>query len=68
MMQQNLKILEYDYCILREGYYDVSLKHHSEKLILFLDVDLVNSTYDCIKYLASNVVHLYLAMMLVILM
>ena len=43
---------EYDNCILREGYFDVSLKNHSENIdFLFLDVDLLNSTYDCIKYL-----------------
>ena len=55
---KNLKNFgEYDYCILREGYYDESLKHHSEKIdFLFLDVDLVNSTYDCIKYLWKYIV------------
>lgn len=38
--------------ILREGFFNESLKNHSEKIdLLFLDVDLVESTKDCLKYL-----------------
>lgn len=49
----NLKFYgEYDVCKLRKGYFNKSLIQHKEKIdFLFLDVDLVQSTSDCIKYL-----------------
>ena len=40
---------EYDVCILREGFFKDSMKTHKEKIdFLFLDVDLLESTRDCI--------------------
>lgn len=50
---QNLKLYgEFENCELRKGYFEKSLKNHNEKIdFLFLDVDLVKSTQDCIKYL-----------------
>ena len=40
---------EYDACILREGFFKDSMKTHKEKIdFLFLDVDLLESTKDCI--------------------
>ena len=50
---QNLKNFgEFENCELREGFYNESLKKHKETIdFLFLDVDLVQSTTDCIKYL-----------------
>ena len=52
-VKNNLKFYgEYDLCELRKGYFDKSLIQHKEKIdFLFLDVDLVQSTIDCIKYL-----------------
>ena len=52
-VKNNLKFYgEYDVCELRKGYFDKSLIQHKEKIdFLFLDVDLVQSTTDCIKYL-----------------
>ena len=52
-VENNLKIFgEYENVILREGFFNNSLKNHSEKIdLLFLDVDLVGSTKDCVKYL-----------------
>ena len=49
----NLKFYgEYDVCELRKGYFNKSLIQHKEKIdFLFLDVDLVKSTSDCIKHL-----------------
>ena len=49
----NLKFYgEYDLCELRKGYFNKSLIQHKEKIdFLFLDVDLVKSTSDCIKHL-----------------
>ena len=41
-----------DVCELRKGFFNKSLKKHKEKIdFLFLDVDLVSSTKDCILYL-----------------
>jgi len=43
---------EYDVCELRKGYFNKSLIQHKEKIdFLFLDVDLVQSTSDCIEHL-----------------
>ena len=40
---------EYEACILREGFFKESMKTHKEKIdFLFLDVDLLESTKDCI--------------------
>ena len=52
-VKNNLKFYgEYDLCELRKGYFNKSLIQHKEKIdFLFLDVDLVQSTIDCIKYL-----------------
>ena len=52
-VENNLKYFgELENCILRKGGFEVTLKNHNEKIdFLFLDVDLVKSTYDCIKYL-----------------
>ena len=49
----NLKFYgEYDLCELRKGYFNKSLIQHKEKIdFLFLDVDLVQSTSDCIEHL-----------------
>jgi len=49
----NLKFYgEYDLCELRKGYFNKSLIQHKEKIdFLFLDVDLVQSTSDCIQHL-----------------
>ena len=39
-------------CIIREGFFEESLKLHKEKIdFIFLDVDLLTSTKTCIKYL-----------------
>ncbi len=47
---------EYENCILREGFFNKSLTNHSEKIdFLFLDVDLINSTNDCIKFLWKHI-------------
>jgi len=46
-----------DVCELRKGFFNKSLKKHKEKIdFLFLDVDLVSSTKDCIFYLWSHLV------------
>ena len=52
-VKNNIKFYgELDYCIFRKGYFEESLKHHNENIdFLFLDVDLVESTSDCIKFL-----------------
>ena len=52
-VENNLKYFgEFENCILRKGKFKDILKNHEEKIdFLFLDVDLVESTYDCIKYL-----------------
>ena len=53
LLTNNIKFYgELDYCIFRKGYFQESLKHHHENIdFLFLDVDLVESTSDCIKFL-----------------
>jgi O-methyltransferase len=39
-------------CIVREGFFEQSLKLHKEQIdFIFLDVDLLSSTKTCIKYL-----------------
>ena len=50
-VENNLKIFgEYENVILREGFFNESLKNHSEKIdLLFLDVDLVGSTQRLCK-------------------
>ena len=52
-VENNLKYFgEFENCILRKGNFNDILKNHEEKIdFLFLDVDLVESTFDCIKYL-----------------
>lgn len=52
-VQANLKYYgEYDNCILRKGFFNETLKTHKEKIdFLFMDVDLAQSTKDCILYL-----------------
>lgn len=46
-----------DACELRKGFFNKSLKTHKEKIdFLFLDVDLVSSTQDCILYLWKHLV------------
>lgn len=49
-VKRNLKKFgEIDVCDFRKGYFNKSLKKHREKIdFLFLDVDLVSSTKDCI--------------------
>ncbi len=43
---------EIDKCIFRKGFFQDTMQKHSEKIdFLFLDVDLISSTKDCIKYL-----------------
>ena len=43
---------EIDVCIFRKGFFEDTMKTHQEKIdFLFLDVDLISSTKDCIKYL-----------------
>ena len=43
---------ELDVCIFRKGYFNKSLIQHKEKIdFLFLDVDLVSSTKDCLLHL-----------------
>ena len=55
---KNLKYFgEYEFCELREGFFNESLQKHKEKIdFLFLDVDLVKSTYECIKYLWKYII------------
>ena len=52
-VKNNLKYFgEFESCIFRKGYFNESLKNHKEEIdFLFLDVDLVESTKDCILYL-----------------
>ena len=52
-VKNNLKFYgEFENCIFRKGYFNQSLKNHTEEIdFLFLDVDLVESTKDCLKYL-----------------
>ena len=52
-VQANLKYYgEYDNCIFRKGFFNETLKTHKEKIdFLFMDVDLAQSTKDCILYL-----------------
>ena len=46
-----------DVCELRKGFFNKSLKKHKEKIdFLFLDVDLVSSTKDCILYLWDHLI------------
>jgi hypothetical protein len=41
-----------DHCIVREGFFEQTLKLHKEQIdFIFLDVDLLSSTKTCIKYL-----------------
>lgn len=41
-----------NHCIVREGFFEESLKLHKEEIdFIFLDVDLLSSTKTCIKYL-----------------
>ena len=48
---------EIDVCIFRKGLFTKSLVKHREKIdFLFLDVDLVSSTKDCILYLWDHLV------------
>ena len=56
-VEQNLKNYgEREFCIIRSGFFNKSLTNHKEKIdLLFLDVDLLTSTKDCIKYLWSHV-------------
>jgi O-methyltransferase len=52
-----LKFGEINSCIFRKGYFNKSLINHKEKIdFLFLDVDLVSSTKDCIFYLWNYLV------------
>ena len=55
---ENLKNYgELDICIFREGYFKNSLKKHNEKIdLLFLDVDLLESTKECIINLWNFIV------------
>ena len=55
---KNLKNFgEYDCCIIRKGFYEKSLLNHSEKIdFLFLDVDLLSSTKECLKYLWKYII------------
>ena len=47
---------EIDICIFRKGFFEDTMKTHAEKIdFLFLDVDLVTSTKDCIKYLWHHI-------------
>lgn len=57
-VEKNLKNFgEYDHCIIRKGFYENSLINHSEKIdLLFLDVDLLSSTKDCLKYLWKHII------------
>ena len=52
-VKQNVNYFgEIDLCEFRKGYFENTMKNHKEKIdFLFLDVDLVSSTRDCIKYL-----------------
>lgn len=52
-VKNNLKIYgELDDTILRKGFFSESLKSHKERIdFLFLDVDLISSTKDCIVHL-----------------
>lgn len=52
-VKENISLYgEIDFCDFRKGFFENSLKTHSEKIdFLFLDVDLVSSTKDCIKFL-----------------
>ena len=52
-VQANLKYYgEYDNCIFRKGFFNETLKTHKEKIdFLFMDVDLIQSTKECILYL-----------------
>ncbi len=56
-VEKNLKYFgEFDRCILRKGNFKDTLKDHKEKIdFLFLDVDLVESTFDCIKNLWPHI-------------
>ena len=49
----NIKIYGHlDCCVLRKGFFKNSLKQHREKIdFLFLDVDLVSSTKECLIHL-----------------
>ena len=52
-VKNNLKFYgELDVCIFRQGYFNNTLDQHNEMIdFLFLDVDLIKSTEDCIKNL-----------------
>ena len=56
-VEKNLKFFgEFENCILRKGEFKNVLKDHKEKIdFLFLDVDLVMSTLDCIKHLWPHI-------------
>lgn len=51
--EQNVsKFGNINHCIVREGFFEESLKLHKEQIdFIFLDVDLLSSTKTCIKYL-----------------
>tara|TARA_B100000963_G_C22635631_1_gene677469 strand:- start:3924 stop:4772 length:849 start_codon:yes stop_codon:yes gene_type:complete len=54
-VKKNIEFFGEMECVqLRKGYFNESLKSHNERIdFLFLDVDLVSSTQECIKYLWS---------------
>lgn len=56
-VNSNIKIYgEIDNVIMRKGFFSETLKSHTEKIdFLFLDVDLISSTKDCIYYLWEHI-------------
>lgn len=58
-VENNLKLFgENENVIIREGFFNESLEKHQEKIdLLFLDVDLVTSTQDCLKYLWGHLIN-----------
>ena len=52
-VKNNLKYFgEYEVCDLRKGFFKNTLVNHKEEIdLLFLDVDLIKSTEECIYYL-----------------
>tara|TARA_B100000989_G_scaffold289968_1_gene262543 strand:- start:821 stop:1672 length:852 start_codon:yes stop_codon:yes gene_type:complete len=58
-VENNLKLFgEYENVIIRDGFFKESLKTHDEKIdLLFLDVDLIVSTQDCLKYLWTHLLN-----------
>jgi len=59
VVQDNIsKFGNIEACIFRKGFFDKTLKNHKEKIeFIFLDVDLLSSTKECIHFLWKSLLN-----------